>query len=152
MTQPCSLWHNRLHGPGRPAGCSATVTEGKPMRILVVDDDPMAGELTGAVLEDIGHEVILAQDGLDAASKLRVDPTIEMIVSDMNMPIMTGIDLFRQLFDTGNTLPFILLTGDEPEGLLKQEPRLDACLIKDFSLDETLPTVIANALRARGKA
>ena len=40
----------------------------------------------------------------------------------------------------------ILLTGDAPEGLLAQEPRLDACLTKDFSLDEALPQVIAQVL------
>ena len=37
------------------------------MRILVVDDDAMAGELTGAVLEELGHEVVLSEDGVDAA-------------------------------------------------------------------------------------
>ena len=43
------------------------------MRILVVDDDPMAGELTGAILEGLGHEVVLAEDGVDALEKLDAD-------------------------------------------------------------------------------
>lgn len=120
------------------------------MRILVVDDDSMAAEMTGAVLEELGHEVILAEDGMDAAMKLNADSGIEMVISDMNMPMLSGIELFRELREQGSALPFILLTGDEPEGLLVQEPRLDACLLKDFSLEETLPQVMADVLARYG--
>jgi CheY-like chemotaxis protein len=122
------------------------------MRILVVDDDAMAGEMTGAVLEEMGHEVILSEDGVDAAGKLNADSGIEMVISDMNMPMVSGIDLFRELREQGSDLPFILLTGDEPAGLLAQEPRLDACVLKDFSLEETLPQVLAAVLAKRGVA
>ncbi|MFA6016247.1 MAG: response regulator [Gallionellaceae bacterium] len=119
------------------------------MHILVVDDDSMAGEMTCAVLEGLGHNVVLAEDAIQAAGKLSEDNSIEMIISDMNMPLVTGIELFRELREQGNTLPFILLTGDEPEGLLKQEPLLDACLLKDFSMEETLPQVMAEVLAKR---
>ncbi len=122
------------------------------MKILVVDDDPMAGEMTGAVLEDLGHEVILSEDGMDALAKLDVDDGFELIVSDMNMPMASGIDLFRELREQGNTLPFILLTGDEPEGLLALEPRLDACLLKDFYMSETLALALTNIRQRLGNA
>lgn len=122
------------------------------MKILVVDDDAMAGEMTGAVLEGMGHEVVLAEDGIDAAGRLNADPGIEMVISDMNMPMVSGIDLFRELREGGSALPFILLTGDEPEGLLVREPRLDACLLKDFTLEDSLPQVIGEVLARYGKA
>ncbi len=122
------------------------------MKILVVDDDSMAGEMTGAVLEELGHEVVLAEDGVDAAGKLNAHGDIEMVISDMNMPMVSGIDLFRELHEQGSTLPFILLTGDEPEPLLAQEPRLDACLLKDFTLEESLPRVLNEVLVRHGKA
>lgn len=122
------------------------------MRILVVDDDPMAGELTGAILEGEGYEVVLAGDGVEAVSKLNEEGAIEVIVSDMNMPMVSGIDLFQELREQGVTLPFILLTGDAPDGLMEREPRLDACLIKDFSLEETLPRLLADVLARYGKA
>jgi len=122
------------------------------MRILVVDDDAMAGEMTGAVLEDLGHEVILAEDGVDALNKLSTDELIELIISDMNMPMVSGIDLFRELREQGNTLPFILLTGDEPQGLLAQEPRLDACLLKDFDIGETLALALTDILQRQSRA
>jgi CheY-like chemotaxis protein len=126
--------------------------KGKAMRILVVDDDSLAGEMTGAVLESLGHEVRLAADGVDAAHQLDADGDIALVISDMNMPMISGIELFRELREQGCTLPFILLTGDEPARLLAQEPRLDACLCKDFALDETLPPVLADVLLRYGKA
>jgi CheY-like chemotaxis protein len=127
-------------------------TRKESMRILVIDDDAMAGEMTGAVLEGLGHEVILAEDGMDAVVKLNADDGIEMIISDMNMPMISGIDLFRELREQGNTLPFILLTGDEPEGLLAQEPRLDACLLKDYGIEEPLSLALAEVRARRHKA
>ena len=122
------------------------------MRILVVNDDSLAGEMIGAVLEEMGHEAILSEDGVDAADKLNSESDIEMIISDMNMPMVSGLDLFRELREQGNTLPFILLTGDAPDGLRASEPRLDACLRKDFGLDETLPQAIRDVLALYGKA
>lgn len=112
------------------------------MRILVVDDDALAGEMTAAILEGLGHTALLVEDGMEAIGKLNADESIELIVSDMHMPMVSGIDLFRELRDQNCTLPFILLTGDEPEGLLAQEPRLDACLLKDFYMGETLALVL----------
>jgi CheY-like chemotaxis protein len=124
----------------------------KQMRILVVDDDPLAGEMTGAILEEQGHAVVMAENGVEAVDKLNADNGIDMVISDMNMPMVSGIDLFRELREQGSVLPFILLTGDEPAGLLQQEPRLDACLAKDFSLDESLPRVMTEVLTRRTSA
>jgi len=119
------------------------------MRILVVDDDPIAGELTGAILEGLGHEVVLAEEGVDALGKLEADGGIGLVFSDLNMPVMSGIELFRELLDRGRTVPFVLLTGDEPSRSLAEEPRLAACLVKDEDLEESLQRVIAQ-LSARG--
>ncbi len=116
------------------------------MRILVVDDDSMAGEMTAAILEDMGHEIVLVENGIDAMEKVAADAVIEMIISDLNMPLVSGIDLFRELRAQGNGLPFILLTGDDPDKPSAEEPALDGCLLKDFSLEESLPEMIAAVL------
>ena len=115
------------------------------MRILIVDDDPMAAEMISSILQELGHSVLLAEDGMDAVGHLNTDATIEMVISDMNMPLITGIDLFRELREQGSALPFILLTGDDPAKLLALEPRLGACVMKDFDLDSTLPAAMAQA-------
>lgn len=117
------------------------------MRILVVDDDALAGEMTAAVLEELGHEPLLAENGVEAMENLAADSAIEMVISDLNMPLVSGIDLFREMRAAGVNLPFILLTGDDPDVARKQEPKLDACLLKDFSLEESLPRVIAEVLK-----
>lgn len=114
------------------------------MRILVVDDDPLAGAMTSAVLEEAGHEIIFVENGVEATDAISSDDQIKLIVSDMNMPLISGIDLFQTLREQGCAVPFILLTGDDPEPLLEQEPNLDGCLIKDDKLDETLLLMINN--------
>lgn len=116
------------------------------MRILVVDDDSMAGEMIAAVLEDAGHDVVLAENGIDATEALSEKGPFDLVVSDMNMPLVSGIDLFRSLRDQGEGIPFILLTGDDPGPLLAEEPRLDGCLIKDFTLETSLIEAIASAM------
>lgn len=116
------------------------------MQILVVDDDSLACEMTAAVVESVGHEVLLAENAVEAMEKLAAVPDIDMVISDMNMPLVSGIEFFREIRGQGVKLPFILLTGDNPESLLTEEPALDACMIKDFTIEETLPQVIADLM------
>ena len=122
------------------------------MKILVVDDDAMAAEMVAAVLQELGHSVVLAEHAMQAVECLQAEPEIALIVSDMHMPLLSGIELFQELRAQGCQLPFILLTGDEPGTLFVQEPRLDACLAKDFTLEEHLPALIGEVMtrHARG--
>jgi CheY-like chemotaxis protein len=113
------------------------------MHILVVDDDPLAGAMIGAILEDAGHQVSLAEHGVEALERLAAETDIGLVLSDMNMPLVSGLELFRTLREQGLTTPFVLLTGDDPAALLQQEPRLDGCLMKDFELEEILLAKIA---------
>lgn len=119
------------------------------MKILLVDDDAMAAEMTAAILEDAGHALVVAQDAADAVRLFDANADVDMVISDMNMPLLSGIDLFRQLREQGQNIPFVLLTGDAAEPLLAEEPRLDACLVKDFSLEETLAPAIDTVMRNR---
>lgn len=119
------------------------------MQILVVDDDQLAGEMITAVLEDQGYQVFQAENALHAIELLGQQSAIELIVSDLNMPLMSGIELFHELREQGLNLPFILLSGDDPVALRVKEPSLDACIMKDFSMDESLPAAINAVMAAR---
>ena len=119
------------------------------MQILVVDDDLFAGEMTTAVLEDQGYQVFQAENAIEGMEVLNQQPGIELIVSDLNMPLISGIEFYRELKEQGSTLPFILLTGDEPEKALEKEPRLDACVMKDFNMPERLPAAISAVMSAQ---
>lgn len=116
------------------------------MRILVIDDDGLAGAMTSLVLEELGHVVLLTESAAEARANLSMDPAIEMIISDFNMPDTSGLELFRQLRQNRVTLPFILLTGDDPDTLRALEPGLDACVLKDDTLETSLAQAIAQIL------
>lgn len=112
------------------------------MRILVVDDDPMASEMIAAVLESLGHAVVVVENALDGCALLDAETDFALVVSDMHMPLVSGVEFLEVLRAGGNEIPFILLTGDDPETLVSRIAGVDACLAKDFSLDESLPRVI----------
>lgn len=114
------------------------------MYILVVDDDPLSGELAAATLEEAGHRCALAENAIEALERLAAEPDLELIVSDMHMPLASGLDLFREVRESGRDLPFILLTGDDPEPIRAQEPGLSGVLIKDARLELSLPALVAD--------
>lgn len=114
--------------------------------VLLVDDDALAGEMTAALLEMHGFEVHFYENAIDALEQLSDNSQIDIIISDMNMPMISGIELFRMLQEQHNTRPFILLTGDDVGGYLTEEPGLSACITKDASLDETLARTIQQLL------
>jgi len=99
-------------------------------------------ELIGIVLESVGFDVILADGGIDALEKISSDPSIKIIVSDMNMPLINGVQLFEEVRLNGFKQPFLLLTGENPEALLSDHPYIDAILAKDENMQEALPSLI----------
>lgn len=115
-------------------------------RIIVVDDDSFTAELIGIVLESVGFDVILADGGIDALEKISSDPSIKIIVSDMNMPLINGVQLFEEVRLNGFNQPFLLLTGEDPEALLSDHPYIDAILAKDENMQETLPSLIKSLI------
>lgn len=116
------------------------------MLILVVDDDPLASEMITAVLEDQGHQVLEAENALVALELIGEHAAIELVVSDMNMPFVSGVELYRELKSQDRNLPFILLTGDDPDTAWAEEPSIGACIMKDFSMEETLPAAIVKVM------
>lgn len=119
------------------------------MRILVVDDDSFSGEMTSAILEDAGHETVMVDSGVEAVDVLAGDQGFAAVVSDMNMPFVSGLELFEVLREEGCQLPFILLSGENPDQLRQREPRLDACLAKDSRLENALRQTLDRVLAAR---
>ncbi|MFH0730175.1 MAG: response regulator [Pseudomonadota bacterium] len=117
-----------------------------PATILVVDDDPFTAQLTGFILESAGFSVLLAEGGVDALEKLAGHPEIAIVVSDMNMPFIDGIQLFAELRGQGAPQPFVLLTGEAAAPLAATHPDIDAVITKDERLQETLPELIDSLL------
>lgn len=114
--------------------------------ILVVDDDEFTAELTGMILESSGYDVVIAVGGMEALEKIAADSSICMVVSDMNMPFIDGVQLFTELRGQGHSQPFMLLTGDDAAPLKSANPAIDAVLTKDENLQETLPELVESLL------
>lgn len=117
--------------------------------ILVVDDDLFTAELTGVLLETVGYNVVIAEGGMDALEKITADPAISMVVSDMNMPLIDGIQLFTELRENGYTQPFVLLTGEDAAPLRAAYPEMDGVVTKNEDLQDVLPKAVG-ALLSRG--
>lgn len=111
--------------------------------ILVVDDDEFTAELTGMILDAAGYGVVIAEGGMDALEKMAQNPAIRMVVSDMNMPFIDGVQLFSELREQGYNQPFVLLTGEDAAPLRSAHPEMDGVLTKDENLQEALPNMVA---------
>jgi two-component system, chemotaxis family, chemotaxis protein CheY len=88
---------------------------GFDMKILVVDDFPTMRKIIRQVLSQIGYsEVIEASDGLVAVEVLKNNPDIKFVISDWNMPNMTGVELLRAIRKdpTHSDLPFLMVTAE----------------------------------------
>lgn len=82
------------------------------IRVLIADDDPFVSELLSEILQSEGCAVQTAGDGCEAYNKFLADPDINVIISDMNMPCMNGLQLTRKLREENIDVPIIILTGD----------------------------------------
>jgi len=116
------------------------------VRLLIVDDDEMTLDLMTAILEDAGYLTISAANVVDACHLLLQWPDIGLVVCDLHMPVIDGIEFSHTLREQGKKLPFILLTGDEPDYTRVDSAAIDACLVKDYDLEERLPQLVADTL------
>lgn len=82
--------------------------------ILLIDDDPALLNVLSMSLEDAGHQVRCARDGLEGLSALGASAA-DLIVSDVNMPRLDGFAFCRKLRDAANLTPLILLTSRDTE-------------------------------------
>jgi two-component system chemotaxis response regulator CheY len=85
------------------------------MKILVVDDFSTMRRIVRNLLKELGFVNIQeAEDGVDALAKLRTDYNFQFVVSDWNMPNMTGIDLLRAIRADAQLkhLPVLMVTAE----------------------------------------
>jgi DNA-binding response OmpR family regulator len=113
-------------------------------RILLVDDDASLLDVLSLSLEDAGHEVVRARDGVAGLRKAeQAGP--DLVVSDVNMPGIDGYSLCRKLRDKGSKVPILLLTARDGEidQALGLELGADDYVVKPFSTRVLLARVAA---------
>ena len=92
------------------------------MKVLVVDDAALARQVLADGLEAGGHEVIDAKSGHEALRQLARNPDVGVVVTDQEMPQMTGTELYRECRRTigPKTPPFILFTASNDIEAMKE--------------------------------
>jgi CheY-like chemotaxis protein len=84
--------------------------------ILVVDDEPLVRDATANLLAALGCEVITAGNGNEALGKLKAEPRIELMITDIHMPGLSGYELAEVAKRTRPGLHVILISGRETDG------------------------------------
>ncbi|MCS3465719.1 MULTISPECIES: response regulator [Citrobacter] len=112
------------------------------MRILLVDDDLFAAELASVFLEMDGYEVVIVESAISALACLDSDKTLDLVISDLHMPEISGLDLLALLRAQGWSKPFILLSANE---VTASDVPYDRWVKKDENLAEKLGAAV-NAL------
>ena len=115
----------------------------RPLRILVVDDDPaMVGAITALVGTE-GHQVITAYDGLTAVKRFREERP-DLVLLDLAMPGPDGFTVIGQLRSTGN-VPVLVVSGESAEAAKVKALGIgaDDYLVKPFGKQELLARISA---------
>jgi two-component system KDP operon response regulator KdpE len=111
------------------------------MRVLVVDDEPQIARVLRTSLTSNGHEVTVAQDGAEAMELfLKVQP--ELVITDLAMPGMDGIELTRAIRERSN-VPVIVLSvrSQDSQKVAALDEGADDYISKPFSIQELLARV-----------
>ena len=81
-------------------------------RILLVDDEPSITASTSQILSTLGYEVTAMTSSIAALERFRRSPdSFDLVLTDMTMPQMTGLDLARAILEIRREIPVVLLTG-----------------------------------------
>lgn len=120
--------------------------EGK--RVLVVEDEPDIGQLLVMHLTDMGVETDLCGDGRDALMRLQ-DETWDLVLLDLRIPGLDGVEICRRLRADGFSVPILMLTAktSELDRVLGLEIGADDYITKPFSVMEVMARVRATLRR-----
>ncbi|HTC94218.1 MAG TPA: response regulator transcription factor [Terriglobales bacterium] len=119
----------------------------EPRHILVVDDEPQITRVLRTTLSTHGYDMRVANDG-DAALDVMKDWTPDLVITDLSMPNMTGIELCRRI-RTRSQVPIIVLSvkGEERTKIEALDSGADDYVTKPFNMNELLARVRAQLRR-----
>jgi two-component system, NtrC family, response regulator AtoC len=117
--------------------------------ILAVDDEPSMRRLLEISLRQAGYKPLLASDGKQALQIVK-NEQIDLVVSDLHMPLMNGLDLLKSIRQENENLPFIMVTAQGEIKTAVEAMKLGASdyILRPFDL-ETLEIAIAKALSVK---
>lgn len=116
------------------------------MKILVCDDDPLMRHIISKILNTGGHQVELTWGGHEALEIIQANPnSFHVLITDNNMPRMTGIELIEKIRALGVRMKMIMTIGNSAhlDTEVQERLRLDGILSKLFTKNELLDCVNA---------
>ncbi|UUY06749.1 response regulator [Pseudomonas sp. J452] len=123
------------------------------MRLLLVEDDKALGEGLRLGLRQEGYTVDWLQDGASAVHAL-LSESFDLLVLDLGLPRLSGIQVLQQLRKSGSALPVLILTARDAteDRIAGLDAGADDYLIKPFDLDELKARLRALLRRSAGRA
>lgn len=100
-------------------------------RVLLIEDDPIIQGLVAMSLQKAGYQVRCADDG-EKGSELLGSDHFDLLITDNNLPKLTGVGLIRQLRATDHQMPILLISGQIPW----QTPDLEKLLSPGMALEK----------------
>jgi two-component system chemotaxis response regulator CheY len=114
-------------------------------KILIVDDSRTVRQQLGGLLTEAGYEVVEAVDGVEGAETISVMPDLSLVICDVNMPKMSGVDMVALVKqDPRNAkLQVLMLTTEGQPALISRAKEAGArgWIVKPFKPDLLLATV-----------
>lgn len=113
-------------------------------KVLIVDDSQSVRQQVGLALQQAGYDTVEAVDGEDGAAKINATSDISLVISDVNMPKMNGLEMLEKVSDRIKAgLPVVMLTTEGQPSLIKRAKAAGAkgWVIKPFKAALLVATV-----------
>lgn len=111
--------------------------------LLIAEDEPDISDVLHEQLWPLGYPIVTARTGKEMLEKIRSNPLISGVLSDINMPEMTGIEVLQKIREEGIDLPIIFLTGYWQKDTIAKALQLGALdyIEKPYKIEELKPKV-----------
>ena len=118
---------------------------GKSIRVMVVDDALYIRELISLILRNEGYEVIKAANGKEALNALN-GTNIDMLITDLNMPEVNGIELVESLRNMPDfkSTPVLMITSENQESIRKRARQAG---VNEWMLKPFIPKQLVDAVK-----
>ncbi len=125
----------------------ADVSDSSKRTLLVVEDEPLVRMLTTFVLRESGFDVLEAGNGIEALEVLANGHPVDLVLTDVRMPVMDGMELYSRLRSSHPGLPILFFSGET--GLDGEALGRARCLKKPLTPQELIAAV-NEAITANG--
>ena len=111
--------------------------------VLIIDDSETVRLQVKQALAGTGLQTIEAVDGVDGLEKLRTAPHLDMVLCDINMPRMNGLEVIAEAQRMGSKVPMVMLTTEGQPSMIKQarDSGAKGWIVKPFKPELLVATV-----------